>query len=149
MFALLCDAVVTSPRVEVLRRLWEQDLASQVRLTYKGGFVLLAAGAAHAASLDQVSGLTISFLREQQNDDGGFGPWRNHPIGSDPWSTGVVLAGLCSLPEILDRRMVERAVRWLSACQLDSGYWAYHFIDEGTAYAYWGLSEAAKLLETA
>lgn len=146
MFWLLRDAVVTSQRVEVLRALWEKDLAAQVRLTYKGGFVLLATSAIQAASLQELSGATINFLREQQNDDGGFGPWRNHPIGSDPWSTGVVLAGLCAFPEIVDRLMIERAEHWLAQSQLDSGYWAYHFIDEGTSYAYWGLSEAAKLL---
>jgi hypothetical protein len=45
------------------------------------------------------------------------------------------------------RDVIEDAVRWLVGAQLPSGYWRYHYIDEGTAYAYWGLSEAISLLE--
>jgi hypothetical protein len=129
----------------ILDSLWNADLAADVRLTYKGGFYLL--GQPSESSPTSLVLRTFDYLHSQPNDDGGFGPWRGHPIGSDPWSTGVCLAGLCRFPELADRGVIERAVKWLIDTQLESGYWAYHFIDEGTAYAYWGLTEAAKLLE--
>jgi prenyltransferase beta subunit len=117
-----------------------------VQLTYKGGFYL-ACQLAGTAPTDLVR-RTYEYLHSQPNDDGGFGPWRGHSVGSDPWSTGVCLAGLARFPTLADLNVVTRAVRWLVDTQLPSGYWPYHFIDEGTAYAYWGLSEAKKLLET-
>jgi hypothetical protein len=125
---------------------WAQDLASPVSLTYKGAFYLLCQSAndSRNRSLERQ---TIEFLESNANADGGIGPWLDHPIGSDPWSTGVCLAGLCRFPGMARRDVIEDAVRWLVGAQLPSGYWRYHYIDEGTAYAYWGLSEAISLLE--
>jgi prenyltransferase beta subunit len=128
-----------------LINLWASDLRSEVRLTYKGGFFLAALAPDHEEQ--SLLRKTARYLHSQPNADGGFGPWRGHPIGSDPWSTGVCLVGLSRFPELADLNVVKRAVQWLIDTQLESGYWPYHFIDEGTAYAYWGLSEAAKLLE--
>ncbi len=133
--------------IEWLGTAWQGDLGQDVKLSYKGALYLLAAGGAKAGSESLVQE-TMEYLRSEANDDGGFGPWRGHPIGSDPWSTGVCLAGLCRLPDLADRTVVERATQWLINTQLESGYWPYHYLDEGTAYAYWGLSEAAKLLES-
>ena len=126
-----------------LERCWARDFASTIRLTYKGAFYLLC----QSTNSSRNPGLerkTLDYLEDSANDDGGFGPWRDHPIGSDPWSTGIVLVGLCSSPELADGLTIERAAHWLVDRQLDSGYWPYHFIDEGTGYAHWGLSEAEK-----
>lgn len=127
-----------------LDALWVSDLDMDVQLTYKGGFYL-ACQRPDAVATDLVR-RTCDYLHSQANDDGGFGPWMGHPIGSDPWSTGVCLAGLARFPELADVKVIERAVQWLVETQLPSGYWPYHFIDEGAAYAYWGLSEAASLV---
>ena len=89
---------------------------------------------------------TYSFLASEQNDDGGFGPWKDHPIGSDPWSTGIVLVGLLSYPELVKKEVIEKAVNWLAETQLPNGLWPYHYIEEGSAYAFWGLVEALKYL---
>lgn len=131
---------------ECLERTWAADLASSVRLSYKGAFYLMAltkAAMGAPALVDQ----TMSYLERAQNGDGGFGPWRDHPIGSDPWSTGICLVGVCTHPALADRRVVEGALEWLCRTQLPSGYWPCHFIDEGSAYAYWGLTEAVRFLE--
>jgi hypothetical protein len=74
-------------------------------------------------------------------------PAENHPIGSDPWSTAICLVGLCSYPKLVSRQVIQRAVGWLCRTQLPSGLWPCHFIDEGSAYAYWGLREAIRVLE--
>ena len=133
--------------VSWLKDEWEQDLKSDTKLTYKGGFFLLGLSAlgisANGCPLIEE---TYTYLFEEQNQDGGFGPWKDHPIGSDPWSTGIVLLGLVSYPDLTDRSVIERAVNWLAENQLPNGLWAYHYIEEGSAYAYWGLVEALKFL---
>ena len=113
-------------------------------MAYKGGFFLLAQPPGCPTSLAL---RTLDYLHHEANPDGGFGPWKGHPIGSDPWSTGICLVGLCRFPDYADKGVIQGAVEWLLRTQLPSGYWPYHFLDEGTAYAYWGLSEAAKVLE--
>ncbi|MBW2152003.1 MAG: terpene cyclase/mutase family protein [Deltaproteobacteria bacterium] len=133
--------------VNWLKNEWRKDFEGATKLTYKGAFFLLGL-AASGVSVDDCLLIkdTYSFLFDEQNDDGGFGPWKDHPIGSDPWSTGIVLLGLLSYPELVKRDVIERAVNWLAKNQLPNGLWAYHYIEEGSAYAYWGLVEALKYL---
>jgi hypothetical protein len=129
-----------------VERLWNEDLASAVQLTYKGGFFLLCQTGNPKPSAE-LARRTIEYMEASQHEDGGFGPWRNHPIGSDPWTTGICVAGLCSHPDLVSRQVIGRAVGWLCRTQLSSGLWPCHFIDEGSAYAYWGLREAIHVLE--
>jgi len=133
--------------VNWLKKEWRKDFEDSTRLTYKGAFFLLGLSAS-GVSIDDCSLIkeTYSFLHDEQNDDGGFGPWKDHPIGSDPWSTGIVLLGLLSYPELIKRDVIERAVNWLTENELPNGLWAYHYIEEGSAYAYWGLVQALKYL---
>ena len=139
------DAIGEQADWQRIDALWSADLDAEIRLSYKGGFFLCCQDSLSDASA--LAKRTVEYLHSEANEDGGFGPWKDHPVGSDPWSTGVCLAGLARFPEIADRVVVGRAVDWLVSTQLPSGYWPCHFIDEGTAYAYWGLSEAVKLLD--
>lgn len=133
--------------VNWLKKEWAKDIQSTTKITYKGAFFLPGLSASGVSDNDcPLIKATYSFLAKEQNDDGGFGPWKDHPIGSDPWSTGIVLLGLLSYPELVKRDVIERAVNWLAENQLPSGLWAYHYIEEGSAYAYWGLVEALKYL---
>jgi hypothetical protein len=127
-----------------LRDEWRHDLEREVKLSYKGGFYLLAEKRNAETTLPDA---TIRFLEQEQNDDGGFGPWKDHPIGSDPWSTGVVLWGLSRWIDRVDKSVVERALAWLEKTQLPSGYWPYHYLDEGTSYALIGAVSALKALQ--
>ena len=133
--------------VNWLKKEWQKDFEGTTRLTYKGAFFLLGLSTS-GVSGDDYSLIkdTYSFLHDEQNEDGGFGPWKDHPIGSEPWSTGIVLLGLLSYPYLVKRDVIERAVNWLVENQLSNGLWAYHYIEEGSAYAYWGLVEALKFL---
>jgi squalene cyclase len=133
--------------VNWLKNEWKNDFQGTTRLTYKGAFFLLGLRAS-GITMDNCSLIkeTYSFLKDEQNDDGGFGPWKDHPIGSDPWSTGIVLLGLLSYPELIKKEVIENAVNWLAENQLPNGLWPYHYIEEGSAYAYWGLVEALKYL---
>lgn len=131
-----------------LKSEWRKDFSSDTKLTYKGAFFLLGLKASGISVNDcPLISETYSFLKNEQNDGGGFGPWRDHPIGSDPWSTGVVLLGLLAYPELTKRKVIENAIGWLAKNQLPNGLWPYHYIDEGAAYAYWGLVEALKYLK--
>lgn len=131
---------------EWVKQAWEKDLNNPVRLSYKGGFYLLTVNNEDGEPIDLLVSRTIAYLADDQNDDGGFGPWRDHPIGSDPWSTGVVLWGLSKWIDYVDPVVIEKALTWLERTQLPSGYWPYHYLDEGTSYALIGAVAASRAL---
>jgi squalene cyclase len=105
---------------------WGKDIRCDTRLTYKGAFFLMGLSASGVLNNNcPLIEETYSFLAQEQNDDGGFGPWKDHPIGSDPWSTGIVLLGLLSYPDLAERKVIESAVNWLAENQLPNGLWSY------------------------
>jgi hypothetical protein len=144
----LVPSVVVNADRKWVRQAWEKDLNSPVRLSYKGGFYLLTVKNENEEQIDPLVLSTIAYLADDQNEDGGFGPWRDHPIGSDPWSTGVVLWGLSKWIDNVDPIVIEKALAWLERTQLPSGYWPYHFLDEGTSYALIGAVAASRAMET-
>ena len=85
-------------------------------------------------------------MSDEQNPDGGFAPWKGHPIGSEPWSTGVCLLGLTSYPDLVEIPVITNTLQWLEKNQLFNGLWPCHYIEEGSAYCYWGAVEALKYL---
>lgn len=142
----LVPSVGTDADREWVRQAWEKDLSSQVRLSYKGAFYLLTVNNEGKEPIDPLVSRTIEYLADDQNDNGGFGPWKGHPIGSDPWSTGVVLWGLSKWIDYVDPVVIEKALAWLERTQLPSGYWPYHYLDEGTSYALIGAVAASRAL---
>jgi hypothetical protein len=136
-------SVIKPDDITWLANEWQRDYEGHVRLSYKAGFFLLAMREGYANNL---VGQTVEHLAKDQNEDGGFGPWRNHPIGSDPWSTGVVLWGLSRWIRIVDKAVINKAISWLEKTQLPSGYWPYHYLDDGTSLALIGAVAAMKAL---
>lgn len=127
---------------------WRKDLLAEVKLTYKGALALKAFASVDCNLKDpDLIPDTVKYLMDEQHDDGGFGPWKNHPIGSEPWSTGIALIGLTAWPELLQPERVERVLAWLERVQLPNGLWPCHYIEEGSAYCYWGAVEAMKYLK--
>lgn len=145
LISVLVPEVVKKTDLDWMTTEWQRDFESPVRLSYKAGFFLLAM--AQRQENDLVV-RTISHLISDQNDDGGFGPWKGHPIGSDPWSTGVVLWGLSKWIDHIDAMVIEKALAWLRNTQLPSGYWPYHYLDDGTSLALIGAVSAMKALAT-
>lgn len=131
---------------EWVAQAWAKDLAGPVQLSYKAGFYLLVASHASIQGDSELIDRTIRHLINDQNVDGGFAPWKNHPIGSDPWSTGVVLWGLSKWIDRVDPAVIERVLHWLEVTQLPSGYWPYHYLDEGTSYALIGTVSAMRAM---
>ena len=140
----LVPAALKSEDLNWLQNEYARDFSGPVRLSYKAGFYLLAMPKDQE---DELVEQTISHLAQDQNDDGGFAPWKGHPIGSDPWSTGVVLWGLSRWVDQVDHAVLEKALNWLQETQLPSGYWPYHYLDDGTSLALIGSVAALKSLK--
>ncbi len=143
LISTLVPAAFKSEDLNWLQNEWVRDFSGPVRLSYKAGFYLLAM---LQDKEDELVARTIAHLGEDQNDHRGFAPWKNHPIGSDPWSTGVVLWGLSRWGELVEQTVLERALEWLQRTQLPSGYWPYHYLDDGTSLALIGAVSAMKAL---
>ena len=118
-----------------------------VQLSYKAGFFLLSTGNKKELVDSSLVEKTIEYLSQDQNDDGGFAPWKNHPIGSDPWSTGVVLWGLSKWGDRVDKQIFKKALMWLRKSQLPCGVWPYHYLDDGASMAVLGIVGAQKVLQ--
>jgi prenyltransferase beta subunit len=125
---------------------WEADLAGPTPLTYKGAFYLLSTSHLQAHSGGELIERTITYLEQEQNEDGGFGPWKGHPIGSCPWTTGVVLWGLSKAASKVSSNTVRRAMSWLESKQLPNGLWPYHYLDDATSMVLIGLSSTLPLV---
>jgi hypothetical protein len=119
---------------------WEADLGSPTPLTYKGALHLLSTSHCQAQASGKLVERTIAYLEQQQNEDGGFGPWMGHPVGSCPWTTGVVLWGLSKVGSRVSSSTLSRAISWLESKQLPNGLWPYHYLDDATAMVLIGLS---------
>jgi len=143
LISVLAPEVIRPEDTKWLLNEWRKDFAGPVRLSYKAGFFLLAMP---PELDDELIDKTIRHLAGDQNEDGGFAPWKGHPIGSDPWSTGVVLWGLSRWGERVDRIVLKRALEWLQRTQLPSGYWPYHYLDDGASIALIGALSAMKTL---
>ena len=144
LISSLVPAAFKSEDINWLKNEWALDFRGPVRLSYKAGFFLLAMPQGQE---DELVSQTIDHLAQDQNDDGGFAPWKGHPIGSDPWSTGVVLWGLSRWVDHVDHSVLEKALNWLQKTQLPSGYWPYHYLDDGTSLALIGSVAALKSLK--
>ena len=131
-----------------LEKEWQKDLISETKLTYKGALTLMAFASTKAEPKDRsLIPNTIEYLMSEQNEDGGYAPWKGHPVGSEPWSTGIDLLGLTVFPDLVRPEVVERTLDWLGKNQLPNGLWPCHYIEEGSAYCYWGAVEGMKYLK--
>ena len=142
----LLPSIATKTDYNWVKKEWESDLSGPVQLSYKAGFYLLTE-AGHQEPDENLIKKTITYLTKDQNQDGGFGPWRNHPVGSDPWSTGIVLWGLSQWIRMVNKNVVIKMFKWLQRNQLTTGYWPYHYLDDGTSYALIGAVAASRALK--
>jgi len=142
----LAPETVSSAGLKWLEQQWEADLSNSTQLTYKGAFFLLAHAHNQASFGSNLVKRTIAYLDNEQEKDGSFGPWKEHPMGGDPWSTGVALWGLSRVGELAHNQTIERALSWLQSKQLPNGLWPYHYLDDGTAMALIGISSVLPTL---
>ncbi len=146
LIAAMAPDLVDARTVQWAIEEWQRDLEGPAQLTYKAGFFLLTQSLPKMPTDVTLVGRTIAYLVEQQETDGGFGPWKGHPTGSDPWSTGAVLWGLSRFAERVPPRLFELGADWLVREQLPDGHWPYHYLDEGTSMALIGASSILPFL---
>lgn len=146
LVTILLPSVTKKTDFNWVKEEWARDLLRSVQLSYKAGFYLLTEAGHHDPDKNIIK-KTIAYLIKDQNQDGGFGPWRNHPVGSDPWSTGIVLWGLSQWIRMVNKDVVIKTLEWLQRNQLPSGYWPYHYLDDGTSYALIGAIAASRALK--
>lgn len=72
----------------------------------------------------------LHLLKSQQNEDGGFAPWKNHPVGSEVVSSGYALLAFQEESEY--EECYGKCLRWILKNQLTDGSWPYHYIEHGT-----------------
>ena len=130
-----------------LEREWQKELESQPCLNYKAAFTLMAFGKNDYRPEDgEITSKTINWLVNQQNNDGGWGPLKGHPVGSDPWCTGICLISLLMYPHELNRKTLLNGIEWLKKKQMPNGLWAYHYIEDGSAWALYALTKGYSYL---
>jgi len=119
---------------------WNQEHKLKPCLTYKAAFSLMAFSKNNykPGNHDLIS-KTVCWLIDQQNDDGGWGPWKGHPVGSDSWCTGISIVGLLQYPDKIPKIALQKAIKWLRKNQLQNGLWPYHYIEEGSSWALYAL----------
>jgi len=123
-----------------LENKWNQEQELEPCLTYKAAFTLLAFSQNdyHPENQDLIAE-TVRWLSGQQNDNGGWGPWKGHPVGSDPWCTGISLMGLLKYPGKTPQKVSSKALKWLKEKQLPNGLWPCHYIEEGSSWAIYAM----------
>lgn len=131
---------------------WLKDLNSPTNLNYKGSWYLLAYSRLFK-DFDLSSSLffnTVDYLLKEQRDNGGWGPWKDHPAPSDEFITGISSAALAEACQIHRTTLIENALRrsifWFQNNQIDNGLFPTHYIEEGSAWCYLGWKKAYSCL---
>ena len=115
---------------------WKKEFVSSPKLTYKCAFAIMGLiKSKYQLTDNKLLDISLEWLASQQNDDKGFSPWKNHPVGSNPWCTGISIVGLLQNPISGVNKAVSSGMKWLEATQLPDGLWPYHYIEEGSAWA--------------
>ena len=116
---------------------WQRDRKHHSLLSYKTAFVLMSLS---EKDNKELTGELEKTLLSGQEENGGFGPWRQHPTGPDAWCTGIALLALSrrSTREAHDAGL--RALKHLKESQCPQGFWPYHYLDTGASWALYGMS---------
>ncbi len=144
MILTLLPELATGERLNLLEKLWLSEMRS---LTYKAAYVLMAFD--KAKYVPYTGGLvseTVNWLLSNQREDGGFSPWREHPVESNVFCTGVAIVGLSKYCDVLMKPALNSALKWLVSNQLPHGLWPYHEIEDGSSWGCWSLHELINII---
>jgi len=142
-------ALYLLPQLSELKHLtWLEDtwLSEMNSLTYKAAYTLLAFNANEYKPKNcSLINDTLQWLATQQEGDGGFAPWRNHPVGANIYCTAIAVLGLLTYGKEQYADEILKAYEYMKKTQLNSGIWPYHEIEDGSS---WGLYAMTKVEET-
>jgi len=137
-----------SGRKETLKWLikeMKKEIKGSPILTYKIAFTLMALKKCRDKNLSESFLLNMKkCLISQQEINGGWGPCKEHPVGSSPYCTAISLLGLLQYPSEIIKKSINKGAEWLLKHQLDNGLWPEHYIEEGSAWSLHALSEYYK-----
>ncbi|MCJ7446546.1 MAG: terpene cyclase/mutase family protein [Bacteroidales bacterium] len=146
---LLCflPQLKSDNRLKWLENKWHLERKMHPNPTYKTALTIMAfSWNNYKPENSQLINKAIAWLCEQQNNDGGWGPWKDHPVGSDPWCTGICLASLTHFPGMATSDVIKNGLGWLLKNQLPDGLWPYHFIEDGSSWALYALIKGQNLI---
>jgi len=130
-----------------LEREWKREFGLNPKLTYKSAFTLMAFKRNDYQFLDShLLNDTLDWLISQQNEDYGWGYYQGQPVGSTSFCTGVVIRALLEYPDRIDLNVIANGLEWIEKNQLEEGLWPDHYIEEGSAWAFYALSGGYKFL---
>lgn len=140
----LLPNVANEKHLTWLEKTW---LAEKNSLTYKAAYTLLAfKKTKHNPINFDIITETSSWLASQQEEDGGFAPWRKHPVGSNIYCTAVATIALLEIDEILYGNNIIKAYEFMKNTQLKSGIWPYHEIEDGSSWGLLALTKCENIL---
>jgi len=127
-----------------LESLWTSEINS---LVYKAGYTLMAFKAnEYIPTNSQIIENTVKWLLKSQRPDGGFAPWKDHPVDSNVFCTSIAVLGLIQYPQYEDIIALNKAYTWLQTSRIKSGIWKYHEIEDGASWGLYTLLELSKRL---
>jgi len=125
--------------LSLLEQLWRGERNG---LTYKAAYTLLAFKRnGYQTRETSLIDNTVSWLMRNQREDGGYAPWKTHPVYSDVYCTAVATLGLLQYTELVSPQVLNLCLQWLEANQLPQGIWAFHEIEDGASWGLWALVE--------
>lgn len=117
-------------------------------LTYKASYTLMAfAKNSYKPKRKSLISETAIWLMSQQENNGGFAPWLNHPVGPNVYCTSVALIALLALDDTSFQDVIQKGYNYLCRTQLKSGIWPYHEIEDGASWGLLALTQAETFLE--
>ncbi|MBA7662615.1 hypothetical protein ES703_70644 [subsurface metagenome] len=126
----------------------KREFGLNPKLTYKSAFALMASKKNNYQFSDShLFNNTVNWLKSQQNEDYGWGYCQGHPVGSTPFCTGVAITGLLQYPDRIDPNVIVNGLKWIEKNQLEEGLWPDHYIEEGSVWAFYALTEGYKFLK--
>lgn len=144
-FFLLPELCMTSRSLNWLENLWKSEIDS---LTYKAAYTLMAFSANDYQPIDiNLIIHTLHWIESQQEESGGFAPWKGHPVQENIYCTAVACLGLLSYPDLCDWNVLNKAYNYMISTQLKNGIWRYHEIEDGAAWALRAMTEYERLKE--
>ncbi|MEN6460836.1 MAG: hypothetical protein ABFC94_05630 [Syntrophomonas sp.] len=127
----------------LLEKLWQSEKNS---LTYKAAYTLMAFKRnIYFPKDNQLIYDTIEWLTRNQREDGGYSPWKEHPVDSDVYCTSLASIGLLQYPKLVEPQIFQKAFNWLLNNQLNNGIWKFHEIEDGAS---WGLLAMLEILKS-
>jgi hypothetical protein len=126
----------------LLEQLWISEKNS---ITYKAAYTLMAfKRARYRPQTGTLIEETVDWLAANQLQDGGFSPWKGHPLDADVFCTAVAALGLRQYPNLAAPEVLRRAAGWLDRNRLENGIWKYHEIEDGASWGLYALSQLLK-----